>query len=94
VVPKVTSKETPVPPEPEQPTVSAPSVVWPTPTFVDNPVIDHLGKNFEHVPLDQGRPRRICTELAAIRCLRAGEGVISNLPRDQGELAKGIQGGR
>ena len=43
--------------------------------------------------MDQGHPRRIHTESAAIRCLRAGEGVISNLPRDQGELPKGIQEG-
>jgi len=79
-------------PEPEQPTDSAPPVIRPT-TFIDNPVIDHLGDNFEHVPLDQGRPRCIRTESAAIRHLRAGEGVISNLPRDQGELPKGIQEG-
>ena len=43
--------------------------------------------------MDQGCPRHICTELAAIRHLRAGEGVISNLPHDQGELPKGIQEG-
>jgi hypothetical protein len=69
----------------EQPTVQTP--------FEDNPVIDHLGDNFEHPPLDQGRPRRIRTESAAIRRLRAGEGVISNLPRERGELPKGIQEG-
>ena len=79
-------------PEPKQSTDSAPPVIWPT-TFIDNPIIDHLGNNFEHVPLDQGHPRCIRTELAAIRCLRVGEGVISNLPHDQGELLKGIQEG-
>src|SRR5882762_2706322 len=68
----------------EQPTV---------PPFEDNPVIDHLGDNFEHPPLDQGRPRRIRTESAAIRRLRTGEGVISSLPREQGELPRGIQEG-
>jgi len=79
--------------QPEQPTVLAPSIIRPTTTFNDNPVIDHLGDNFEHPPLDQGRPRRIRTESAAIRRLRAGEGVISNLPRERGELPKGIQEG-
>jgi hypothetical protein len=69
VVPKVMPEGTPVPPEPKQPTVLALSIVQPTTTFVDNPIIDHLGNNFEHVPLDQGRPRHIRTELAAIRHL-------------------------
>ena len=41
VVPKVMPKGTPVPPEPEQPTVSAPPVIWPT-TFIDNPVLTIL----------------------------------------------------
>jgi hypothetical protein len=69
----------------EQPTIPAP--------FEDNPVVDHLGDNFEHPPPDQGRPRRIRTESAAIRRLRSGEGVISSLPREQGELLRGIQEG-
>jgi hypothetical protein len=69
VVPKVTPEGTPVPPEPERPTVLALSVVRPTTTFVDNPIIDHLGNNFKHAPLDQGHPRHICTESAAIRHL-------------------------
>ena len=93
VAPKqVPKSQVPKFPEPKQPTVSAPPVIQPT-TFIDNPIIDHLGDNFKHVPLDQGCPRHIHTELAAIRCLQAGEGVISNLPCDQGELLKGIQEG-
>ena len=80
VVPKQVPKpQAPKSPEPNQPTDLAPPVIWLT-TFIDNPVIDHLGNNFEQVPLDQGCPRHICTESAAIRCLRAGEGVINNLP--------------
>jgi len=42
--------------------------------------------------LDQGRPRRICTEWQQLGAFEQW-GVISNLPRDQGELAKGIQEG-
>ena len=70
-----------------------PPVDRPTTSFVDNPVIDHLGDNFEHAPLDQGRPRHIHTESVAIRCLRIGEGVISNLPHERGPLPRGIQEG-
>ena len=40
--------------KPEQPTDLVPPVDRPTTSFVDNPVIDHLGDNFEHAPLDQG----------------------------------------
>jgi hypothetical protein len=65
----------------EQPTSSAP------------PVTDHLGQNFEHPAPNEGRPRRIRTESAAIRRLRAGEGVASHLPRERGELPRGIQEG-
>ena len=72
---KVAPKQVPKPqvpksPEPEQPTDSAPPVIQPT-TFIDNPIIDHLGDNFEQVPLDQGCPRHIHTESAAIRRLRS-----------------------
>ena len=79
--------------KPEQPTDLVPPIDWPTTSFVDNPVIDHLGGNFEHAPLAQGRPRRICTESAAIRRLCTGEGVISNLPCERGVLPRGIQEG-
>ena len=69
--------------KPKQLTVFVPPVVQlTTTTVVNNPVIDHLGDNFEHTPLDQDWPRHICTESAAIRCLRTGEGVISNLPHE------------
>src|ERR1700685_2320386 len=63
-----------------------------TTTFDDNPVADHLGEHFEH-PVDQGRPKHIHSKLVAIRHLHTGEGVISNLPRERGELPKGIQEG-
>jgi hypothetical protein len=79
VIPKVTLEGMP---KPEQPTDLVPPVDRPTTSFVDNPVIDHLGDNFEHAPLDQGRPSHIHTESVAIRCLRIGEGVISNLPHE------------
>jgi hypothetical protein len=86
-VPKVTIN-------PEQPTVhtTIPKSAQPTtiPSSTVTP-IDHLGDNFEHLPEDQGRPKRICTELVAIRRLCTGEGVISNLPRERGELPRGIQ---
>jgi hypothetical protein len=61
------------------------------PTFGDNPVIDHLGENFEQPPLDQGCPKHIPTEPAAIKCLHTGEGVMSHLPKERGKLLKGIQ---
>jgi hypothetical protein len=86
-VPKVTIN-------PEQPTVctTIPESAQPTtiPSSTVAPV-DHLGDNFEHLPEDQGRPKRIRTELAAIRRLCTGEGVISNLPCERGELPRGIQ---
>src|ERR1700678_1674953 len=55
--------------------------------------VDPLGENFEQLPSLEGRPKRIQTESAAIRRLRAGEGVISDLPRERGQLHKGIQEG-
>ena len=61
--------------------------------FEDNPVVDPLVESFEQPPEPKGRPRRVRTESAAIRHLRTGEGVISNLPRERGQLPKGIQEG-
>jgi hypothetical protein len=79
---------------PEQPTVrtTIPESAQPTtiPSSTITP-IDHLGDNFEHLPEDQGCLKRIHTELAAIRCLHTGEGVISNLPCERGKLPRGIQ---
>src|SRR5271168_196197 len=66
----------------------------PTPSPVDQPLVeDPLGKNFEHLPEAEGRPKRVLTESAAIQRLRAGEGVISDFPRERGQLPKGIQEG-
>ena len=62
------------------------------PPSIDQP-IDPLGENFEQLPSSEGRSKRIRTESAAIRRLRAGEGVISDLPRERGQLPKGIQEG-
>lgn len=87
-VPKVTIN-------PEQPTVHTiiSESAQPTTTIPSSTVtpVNHLGDNFEHLPKDQGRPKRIRTESAAIRRLCTGEGVISNLPRERGELPRGIQ---
>ena len=69
---------------------------------VDEPVIeepvkpidtvDPLGENFERLPeSEEGRPKRVRQESAAIRRLRTGEGVMSNLPKERGQIPKGIQ---
>ena len=55
--------------------------------------VDPLGKNFEQLPSSERCSKRIQTESAAIRRLRAGEGVISDLPQERGQLPKGIQEG-
>jgi hypothetical protein len=60
-------------------------------TFSDNPTVDHLGKDFEHPPSDQGRPKRVRQESAAVRRLRDGEGFISDRPSERNQLPKGIQ---
>src|SRR5277367_5895764 len=80
---------------PEQPIVSSPITIpkVQSEVFEDNPVVDPLGENFEQPPETEGRPRRVRTESAAIRRLRTGEGVVSNLPRERGQLPKGIQEG-
>ena len=54
---------------------------------------DPLGENFEQIPQMEGRPKCVRMESAAIQRLRAGEGVISDLPRERGLLPKGIQEG-
>jgi transposase InsO family protein len=76
---------------PEQPIVSSPRSPITEPE--DKPVVDPLGENFEYPPESEGRPKRVRVESAAIRRLRTGEGVISNLPRERGQLPKGIQEG-
>ena len=55
--------------------------------------VDPLGENFEQLPSSEERSKRIQTESAAICHLRAGEGVISDLPWEHGQLLKGIQEG-
>jgi hypothetical protein len=52
-----------------------------------------IGLVLPRLPMDQGRPKCICTESVLIRRLCTGEGVISNLPCEKGELPKGIQEG-
>src|ERR1700678_3986504 len=53
---------------------------------------DPLGEHFEQ-SLQEGRPQHKRVESAAIKRLRAGEGVMSNLPRERGQLPKGVQPG-
>jgi len=71
----------------EQPTVApiTPAI------FSDNPTVDHLGKDFEHPASDQGRPKRVRQESAAVRRLRDGEGFIGDHPSERNQLPKGIQ---
>jgi hypothetical protein len=59
-LPKVTN-------HPEQPTVQTtiPELAQPIPIPSTTIPTDHLGEDFEHLPEDQGRPKRIRTELAA-----------------------------
>src|ERR1700678_1033216 len=54
-------------------------------------IVDPLGDNFERLPDMEGRPKRVRQESAAIRRLRTGEGVMSNLPKERGQIPKGIQ---
>src|ERR1700678_755548 len=53
---------------------------------------DPLGEHFEQSS-QEGRPQRKRVESAAIKRLRAGEGVMSNFPRERGQLPKGVQPG-
>src|SRR6202522_333476 len=54
-------------------------------------IVDPLGDNFERLPDMEGRPKRVRQESAAIRHLCTGEGVMSNLPKERGQIPKGIQ---
>lgn len=47
--------------------------------------VDPLGDDFEKLPEKERRSMRMRTESAAIRRLRAGEGVISDLPKETAE---------
>jgi hypothetical protein len=53
--------------------------------------VDPLGDNFERLPNEEGRPKRIQQESAAIQRLHSGEGVMSNLPKERGQIPKGVQ---
>src|SRR6202522_2462530 len=55
--------------------------------------VDPLGEDFERLPEPnmEGRPKRVRQESAAVRRLRTGEGVMSNLPKERGQIPKGIQ---
>jgi transposase InsO family protein len=80
----------------EQPTVPnlprAPIIPEnPATTFMDNPTVDHLGRDFEQPPDNQGHPKQIRQESAALRRLRDGEGFISDCPSERNQLPKGIQ---
>ena len=54
--------------------------------------VDPLGENFERLPEpEEGRPKRVRQESVAIQRLHAGEGVMSNLSKERGQILKGIQ---
>src|ERR1700678_4840944 len=54
---------------------------------------DPLGEDFERLPEQnmEGRPKRVRQESAAVRRLRTGKGVMSNLPKERGQIPKGTQ---
>src|SRR5271168_1793825 len=54
---------------------------------------DPLGESFERLPDVEGRLKCVRQESVAIWRLRTGEGVISDLPRECGQLPKGVQEG-
>src|SRR6202522_2899787 len=54
---------------------------------------DLVGESFERLPDVEGRPKRVRQESVAIRRLGTGKGVISDLPRERGQLPKGVQEG-
>ena len=58
----------------------------------EKPAVEQLN-NFEQQPDIEKCPKRFRQESAAIKRLRAGEGVVSNLPKDCGQLPKGVQQG-
>jgi hypothetical protein len=60
---------------------------------IKSDTVDPLGEGFEQLPEVAGRPKRVRQESATVRRLRTGEGVISDLPRERGQLPKGIQEG-
>ena len=61
------------------------------PSSLVQPPVDPLRENFEQLPSSDGHPKCIQTESAAICCLQTGEGVISDLSWECGQLPKGIQ---
>ena len=63
------------------------------PLSLVQPPINPLGENFEQLPSSGGCPKHIQTESAAICRLWTGEGVISDLPWEHGQLLKEIQRG-
>ena len=58
-----------------------------------NDPVDPLGESFERLPVVEGRPKCVQQESATIRRLCAGKGVMSDLPREHGQLPTGIQEG-
>jgi Reverse transcriptase (RNA-dependent DNA polymerase) len=65
----------------------------PVPQLIKSTDVDPLGNNFEKQPDIKSRPKRIQQESAIIKRLRAGEGVVSGLPKEHGQLPKGVQQG-
>jgi hypothetical protein len=56
-------------------------------------VTDPLGNNFEKQPYIESHPKQIRQESTIIKHLRASEGVASGLPKEHGQLPKGVQQG-
>ena len=56
-------------------------------------VINPLGDNFKNLPVEEGRPKRVRRESAAVKRLHSGEGVMSTKPMKMGQLPKGVQPG-
>jgi Reverse transcriptase (RNA-dependent DNA polymerase) len=65
----------------------------PVPQLIKSTDVDPLGNNFEKQPDIESRPKRIRQESATIKRLRASEGVVSGLPKERGQLPKGVQQG-
>ena len=55
--------------------------------------VNPLGDDFKGLPEPdiEGCRKRVRQESAAVRRLRTGEGVMSNLPKERGQILKGIQ---
>jgi hypothetical protein len=65
----------------------------PVPQSIKSTDVDPFGNNFEKQPDIESHPKRIRQESAIIKRLHAGDGVVSGLPKECGQLPKGVQQG-